>query len=120
MEYLLQVAIIAAAGLAVAAGDVLIKKVGTSAVSLSGALVHPLMAAALFLYAIQIALFAYVFVRRWELGIVALLQMAFYAAACVLIGRYLFDERVTWLQGVGMVLTFCGVVLMNGGRLREM
>ena len=113
MEHLLQVAIIAAAGLAVAVADVLIKKVGTTAVSFSEAVVHPLMAAALCLYAIQIVLFAYIFVRRWELGIVALLQMAFYAATCVLIGRFFFGERITFLQGLGMLLTFCGVVLMN-------
>ena len=97
-------------------GDVLIRKVGTTTPSFSGALVHPLMAAVLLLYAIQIVLFTYVFVRRWELGIVALLQMAFYAAACVLIGRFLFGEQITLLKGLGMLLAFCGVVLMNIGR----
>ena len=61
-------------------------------------------------------LFAYVFVRRWELGIVALLQMVFYSAACVLMGRFLFGERVTLQQGLGMLLAFLGAVLMNGGR----
>jgi drug/metabolite transporter (DMT)-like permease len=113
VQHVLQVAIIVSAGLAVAVGDVLIKKVGTTTVSFSDALVHPLMAGALCLYAIQIVLFAYVFVRRWDLGIVALLQMAFYAAACVLIGRFLFGEQIRWLQGLGMLLTLCGVVLMN-------
>ena len=113
MEHLPQVAVIVAAGLAVAVGDVLIKKVGTTTVSFCEALVHPLMAAALLLYAIQIALFAYVFVRRWELGIVALLQMGFYAATCLLIGRFLFDEHISLGQGLGMLLTFCGAMLMS-------
>jgi multidrug transporter EmrE-like cation transporter len=113
MERLLQVAIIAAAGLTAAVGDVLIKKAGATAANMSEVLVHPLMAAALGLYAIQIVLFAYVFVRRWELGIVALLQMAFYAVTCVLMGRLLFGEQITPLKCFGMLLTFCGVVLMN-------
>ena len=116
MEHLLQVAVIVAAGLTVAVGDVLIRKVGTTTTSFSEALVHPLMAAVLLLCAIQIVLFTYVFVRRWELGIVALLQMAFYAAACVLIGRFLFGEQITLLKGLGMLLAFCGVVLMNISR----
>jgi drug/metabolite transporter (DMT)-like permease len=40
----------------------------------------------------------------------------FYSAACVLMGRFLFGERVTLQQGLGMLLAFLGAVLMNGGR----
>jgi len=116
MEQLLPVIIIVAAGLSVAVGDMLIKKVATASGSIASAMVHPVMAAALGFYILQIVLFAYVFVRRWELGIVALLQMVFYSAACVLMGRFLFGERVTFQQGLGMVLAFLGAVLMNGNR----
>ena len=116
MEQLLPVLVIVAAGLSVAVGDMLIKKVGMASASMTSAMVHPLMAAALGFYVLQILLFAYVFVRRWELGIVALLQMAFYSSACVLMGRFLFGERVTFQQGLGMLLAFLGAVLMNGGR----
>ena len=107
---------IVTAGVSVAVGDLLIKKVGTVSTSMASAMVHPLMLAALCFYILQIVLFAYVFVQRWELGIVAIMQMAFYSAACVLMGRLLFGERVTFLQGLGMALAFCGAVLMNGGR----
>jgi drug/metabolite transporter (DMT)-like permease len=116
MEQLLPVVVIVAAGLSVAVGDMLIKKAGMASAGMASALVHPLMAVALGFYVLQIVLFAYVFVRRWELGIVALLQMVFYAAACVLMGRILFGERVTFQQGLGMLLAFLGAVLMNGGR----
>jgi drug/metabolite transporter (DMT)-like permease len=116
MEHLLQVGLVLLAGLAVVVADVLIKKAGTTSATFPGALFHPLMAAALGLYVVQIVLFAYVFVRRWELGIVALLQMACYAAACVLVGRFFFGEQITWMQGLGMLLAFCGVVLMSSSR----
>jgi len=116
MEQLLPIVIIIAAGLSVAVGDMLIKKVGMASGTMTSAMAHPLMAAALGFYMLQIVLFAYVFVRRWELGIVALLQMAFYSAACVLMGRFLFGERVTFQQGLGMLLAFVGAVLMNAGR----
>jgi drug/metabolite transporter (DMT)-like permease len=114
-ERVLQLAVVAGAGLAVAAADVLIKRAGSSAPNLAGAVVQPLTAVALGLYVVQIVLFAYAFVRRWELGIVALLQTVFYAAACVLIGRFFFDERVTGVQMVGMLLALIGALLMNGG-----
>lgn len=116
MERLLQIGVIMAAGLSVAVADVLIKRVGIVSTRLVDAIRHPLLLAALVLYAIQIFLFAYVFVRRWELGVVALLQMAFYAAACVLVGWLVFGEHVTAIQGVGMVLTFAGAMLMNSGQ----
>jgi hypothetical protein len=113
MEHLGQVTSICVAALAVAIADVLIKKVGTTVVSVWEAIVHPLMLAALFFYIVQIVLFSYVFVHRWDLGVVALLQMGFYAAACLLIGRFYFGERIGLTQGLGMCLTFCGVVLMR-------
>ena len=116
MEQLLPVVVIVAAGLSVAVGDMLIKKVGMGSASMTSAMVHPLMAAALAFYVLQIVLFAYIFVRRWELGIVALLQMVFYSAACVLMGRFLFGERVTFQQGIGMLLAVLGAMLMNGGK----
>jgi len=31
-------------------------------------------------------------------------------------GRFLFGERVTPVQGLGMLLTFCGAALMNSGK----
>jgi len=112
MERLYHALIIAAAALSVAVGDLLIKRVASGAPRVSAALFHPLTAAAASLYAGQVVLFAYVFVRRWQLGMVALLQTAVYAAACLLMGRIWFAERVTPAQAFGMLLAFCGAVLM--------
>jgi drug/metabolite transporter (DMT)-like permease len=56
------------------------------------------------------------FVKRWELGPVSILQMAFYSVTCVVVGRYAFGERISLLQGVGMVLAMCGAVLINAGK----
>jgi hypothetical protein len=113
MERLNQPFLIVAAGFSVALGDVLIKRAAMETARLADAIRHPLMALAFGLYAVQVALFAYVFVRKWQLGIVALLQMAVYASACILIGRYWFGERLTVAQAAGMLLAFCGAVLMT-------
>jgi hypothetical protein len=112
MERLYHALVIAAAALSVAVGDLLIKRVASGAPRVSDALFHPLTAAAAGLYAVQVVLFAYVFVHKWQLGMVALLQMAVYAGACILIGRICFGERVTVAQSLGMLLAFCGAVLM--------
>ena len=113
MERFHQALVIGAAGLSVAVADLLIKRVAAPATRVSDALAHPLMAAAVALYMVQVVLFAYVFVSKWKLGIVALLQMAVYAAACVLMGRVWFGERVTLSQALGMLLAFSGTVLMT-------
>jgi len=113
MERFHQVITIGAAGLSVAAADVLIKRVAGGATRLSDALAHPLIAVAVVLYLVQVVLFAYVFVSKWQLGIVALLQMTVYAVACVLMGRVWFGERMTLSQTLGMLLAFSGTVLMT-------
>ena len=116
MQHPGQVTSICVAALAVAIADVLIKKVGITALTVWEAVVHPLLLAALFCYIVQIVLFSYVFVHKWDLGVVALLQMGFYAAACLLIGRFYFGEQISFAQGLGMCLTFCGVILMDSGQ----
>lgn len=113
MERFHQVLVVGAAGLSVAVADVLIKQAAMGKPRVGDALIHPLTAVALVLYAGQVALFAYVFVRKWQLGIVALLQMAVYATACILIARTWFGEQITPRQAVGILLAFCGAVLMT-------
>jgi len=104
---------IGAAGLSVALADLLIKRAAMGRSRVSDALLHPLIAVALVLYAVQVVLFVYVFARKWQLGIVALLQMAVYAAACVSIARFWFGERLTPTQVLGMLLAFSGAILMT-------
>jgi hypothetical protein len=114
MERFAQLILILTAGLAVAAADVLMKRIGSISSTLSQAMVSPWMLPVVLLYGTQVVLFTYVFVRRWDLGMVALVQMAFYVAACVLIGRSWFGERMTAMQGLGMWLTVIGILLMYG------
>jgi drug/metabolite transporter (DMT)-like permease len=113
VETIFQVMLVAVAGLAVAVADMLIKKVGIASVSYWQALFQPLMGAVAVLYGLQVILFAYVFARRGQLGIVALVQTAVYAIVCVLLGRLIFDEQITLVKSLGMILAFSGVVLMN-------
>jgi drug/metabolite transporter (DMT)-like permease len=80
------------------------------------AMVHPRIGAALGFYTLQIVVFAYMFVKRWGLGPVSILQMAFYSVTCVVIGQYAFGERISLLHGIGMVLAICGAVLINAGK----
>ena len=60
------------------------------------------------LYLLQIALFSYVFVRNWTLGIVGLSQMIAYAATVVVVGIVVFQERISlsW-RGAGFSLHRC-------------
>ena len=113
MELLFQLALVIAAGLSVAIADMLIKKAGIASGNYGQAILQPIMGAVILLYAAQIMLFTYVFVRKWQLGIVAIVQMAVYAIACVLLGRVVFDERISVVRGLGMILAFSGIVLMN-------
>jgi drug/metabolite transporter (DMT)-like permease len=113
MERLYQALLIGAAGLSVALADLLIKRAAMGRARVADALLHPLIAVALLLYTVQVVLFAYVFVRKWQLGIVALLQMAVYAAVCVVTARIWFGERLTLTQFLGMLLAFGGAILMT-------
>jgi drug/metabolite transporter (DMT)-like permease len=113
MERFYQVLVIGAAGLSVALADVLIKRAVIGRPRVADALMHPLTALALVLYTVQVVLFAYVFVRKWQLGIVALMQMAVYATACIFIARTWFGEQITPRQALGMLLASCGAILMT-------
>jgi len=113
MDRLLQTLIVLTAALSVAIADYLLKRVAAATERFADAFIHPLTALAVGLYAVQVVLFTYVFVRRWQLGTVALLQMACYAAACLLMSRFWLGERVTAAQAAGMVMAFCGAVLMT-------
>jgi drug/metabolite transporter (DMT)-like permease len=110
---LLQFGAIALAGAVAAVADTLIKRAATGVNNVGSLLLHPLMLLALGLYLLQIALFSYVFVRNWNLGIVGLSQMIAYAATVVVVGIVVFHERISLSHGVGLALAFIAVVLMN-------
>ena len=112
MVNLLQVFTIILAGISVAVADVFIKKIAVSG-GFWLIMKSPWMIAILLLYFAQIVFFAYVFTHEWNLGIVGNLQMAFYSITVVLSGILLFGEKISPVQGIGILLTLIGVILMN-------
>jgi hypothetical protein len=99
---LTQMGLIALAGASVAVADMLIKRAAVGSVSFSAVISHPMMLLALALYLVQIVLFAYVFLKNWDLSLVGLSQMIVYAATVIFVGIILFQERITVAHAAGM------------------
>lgn len=113
MERLLQIVVVILAGASVAIGDILIKKSAIQTHNVIKGLMNPFMVIAVCLYLLQIVLFYYVFIKKWELGIVGLMQMVVYAAIVITAGIVFFQEKITFSHGIGMILALIGVILMN-------
>ncbi|MBI3366099.1 hypothetical protein HY041_00525 [Candidatus Roizmanbacteria bacterium] len=113
MEKLLQIFIVILAGASVAIGDIFIKKSAIQTHNLIKGLINPFMMIAVSLYLLQIVLFYFIFIKKWELGIVGLMQMIVYAAIVITAGIVFFQERITFSHGIGMILALIGAILMN-------
>ena len=113
MQKLTQIAIVLIAAACVAVADILIKKAAFNTHNFFEALKNPLIIPAILLYIAQIVLFSYVFVKKWDLGIVGLMQMVFYAAIVVSAGIMFFQEKITTTHAAGMALALLGAILMN-------
>ena len=113
MDKLFQIILIFIAGSSVAIADGFIKQSAFKTHSLWTALKNPLMIPAVLLYLLQLVIFSYIFVKRWELGIVGLMQMVIYAGIVIFLGVAFFEEKITLLQGYGMLLALIGILLMN-------
>lgn len=109
---LFHLALIILAVIALAVGDVFLKKAALET-SLWRAFKSPWMVAALALYLYQIVFVTYFFIVGWELSIVGTLQAAFYGLIVVLAGIFYFEETLAPVQVVGIVLAFSGVVLIS-------
>lgn len=107
-----QLSLIVLAVIALAVGDVFLKKAAVDT-SLWRALRSPWMVGALALYLYQIVFVTYFFVVGWELSIIGTLQAAFYAIIVVLAGIFYFEETLTPAQVIGVVMAFGGVILIN-------
>ena len=97
----------------IAAADSLIKKASLQGV-FSTAVVSWLMVLICVLYFIQILLAVYIFIHHGELSLYANLFIIFYSILTVLSGVLIFEEKITLLQGAGIVLALIGAVLING------
>ncbi len=113
MEKLLQITLIIIAAGSVAVADGLVKKSAFDTENFWIALKNPLMILAIMLYMLQIIIFAYIFVKKWNLGIVGIMQMMIYAALVIVAGITFFQEKITPAHGAGMILALAAAVLMN-------
>ncbi|GEM_PF-1149980 len=109
---LAQSMVIILAVLAVAVADVLLKKAAAQG-SLRAALSSPWLFCAVGLYLFQITFFIIAFHAGWKLSIIGALQTALYAIIVLAAGVMLYNESLTRLQMIGIMLAFGGVVLIN-------
>lgn len=107
-----QLAIIVTASISVGVADALIKKTALSG-DFWQALKNPLAILILILYLAQIFFLFYIFKNQWKLSIVGNLQMVFCSLTLILIGVLIFGEKISLLQGTGIILGLVGVILMN-------
>jgi drug/metabolite transporter (DMT)-like permease len=104
--------VIVLAVLAVAVADVLLKKAAAQG-NLRVALSSPWLLCAVGLYLLQIAFFTIAFIAGWKLSIIGALQTALYALIVLAAGVLLYNESLTRVQVIGIMLAFGGVVLIN-------
>lgn len=98
---------------AVGVADIFLKKATANGATFLEAMKSPWMLGAIFLYLLQIALFTYVFVSGAKLSLVGILQTGLYAAITLGAGVLYFNESLSAVQTLGIVLTIGGVVLLN-------
>ncbi len=113
MNKLIQLGLIVVGVSAVAIADVFVKKVFSPRTGFFTDIKNPLMLAIVALYLLQIIIFAYIFDRKAQLGVVGILQTALYALIVIGSGVLFFQEGFSARQIVGMVLAFVGVILMT-------
>jgi uncharacterized membrane protein len=112
MPNILQPIVIILAGVSIGVADFLIKDVAIKGGFLS-ALKNPLVLIIILLYAIQIAFLFYIFRNHGKIGIVGNLQMVFYSLTVVILGLVVFGEKISIVQGVGVLLAVIGAILMS-------
>lgn len=113
MTQFIQLLIVVAAAASVAIADVLIKRITVNSHSFADMFRNPLMIAVVGLYLAQIVLYAYVFLHKWDLTTVGVVQTLCYAAIIIVFGVLFFNEQLTVKHGLGIVAGLIGIVLMN-------
>ena len=113
MSNSLGLVVIFISALLIAGADSLIKKTSLQG-SFSLAAFSPWMLVICTLYFLQILLVIYIFINRGELAIYANLFIIFYSVLTVLAGVFIFREKLSLVQGVGILLALSGAVLING------
>ncbi len=110
-----QTAVIFTAVIAVAIADMMIKKAAVPG-DLRAALSSPWLFGAAGLYLLQILLFTLIFCAGWKLSVIGALQTALYALVVLSAGVFLFNERLSRLQVLGILLAAAGIALIHWGK----
>jgi drug/metabolite transporter (DMT)-like permease len=112
MIKLMHITLMVLAVIAVAVGDVFLKKAALEG-GFTRAMASPWMAAAIVLYLYQILFFTYAFLTGWQLSVIGSMQTVLYALIVLGAGVMYFNESLSIGQGIGVLMAFTGVVLMN-------
>jgi drug/metabolite transporter (DMT)-like permease len=112
MSKSLHILLVLSAVTSVAVADVFLKK-ATVHGSWPLALTSPWLAGAVLLYLYQILFFTYVFITGGALSFVGSLQTVLYALIVVGAGVFVFQEKLSSAQTVGVVLAVGGAILIN-------
>ncbi len=112
MTKLIHITLMVLAVIAVAVGDVFLKKAALAG-GFTRAMTSPWMAAAIVLYLYQIIFFTYAFLTGWQLSVIGSMQTVLYALIILAAGVLYFNESLSTGQGIGVAMAFAGVVLMN-------
>jgi drug/metabolite transporter (DMT)-like permease len=107
----IQIILILLAGLSVAIADIFIKKIAKAGTFME-ALTQPVILLVVALYLAQIVFFLFVFMKKWDLSVVGILHIIFYATTVVAVGVIYFREDISLIQGIGIGLGLLGVILM--------
>jgi drug/metabolite transporter (DMT)-like permease len=109
---LIQAVVVLLAVIAVGVADVMLKRAASHG-TLLGALHSPWLFIAVSLYLFQIGFFTIAFIAGWKLSIIGALQTALYAMIVLAAGVFLYNEALTRLQVLGILMAFSGVVMIN-------
>jgi drug/metabolite transporter (DMT)-like permease len=112
MMKLIHITLMVLAVIAVAVGDVFLKKAALAG-GFTRAMTSPWMAAAIVLYLYQIIFFTYAFLTGWQLSVIGSMQTVLYALIILGAGVLYFNESLSLGQGIGVAMAFAGVMLMN-------
>lgn len=112
MSNILQALAIILAGVSIGVADFLIKKLAIAG-NFWSELKSPLVIAIAILYIIQIAFLLYLFRNQGKIGIIGNLEMVFYSLTVVILGLTVFGEKLSIIQGVGILLALIGAILMS-------
>lgn len=113
MNKLFEIALIVVGGSAVAVADVLIKKIASDGGTFRDSFKTPLMFGVLGLYVAQILIFLFLFHKKVGLGVLGLSTFALYTIIVTASAVFLFQEKISLTQGIGMLLAALGVLFMN-------